>query len=108
MPTKKRPLNDPVDIKLPLDELEVMARFAGTTEFQILKRWARRYGENMKDKAFRLNPADPNMPVTHTRYREQAVGMQILIQYIENAGKRAEEEMFARNDDKKSTQGLPA
>lgn len=81
----------PVKIQTPLAELQVMANFADTTEFKILKRWARRYAEQMKNKSFSLREEDPQFAIKHTRYVEQAVGMQILVRLVEGAAAELEE-----------------
>lgn len=73
------------EIKTPVAELQVMANLAGTTAFSILKRWVRRYTDNLRTKAFRLNPSDKDFIVKHEGYVEQAIGMEIMLRAIENA-----------------------
>ena len=75
----------PVKIQTPLAELQLMANFAGSREFIIIKRWARRYAEQMKNKSFTLREEDPQFAIKHTRYVEQSVGMQILVRLIAGA-----------------------
>lgn len=82
---KDKIVTDPQRIKTPREELEVLSVFADTQAFTILKRVARRYAENLKTFAFSLDPTDPQFAVKHTKYREQAVGMQILIKIIAEA-----------------------
>lgn len=80
-----------VKIKTPLAELQAMSNLADSPVFQVIKRWARRYSENLKNKSFRLNAQDSNFQILHTRYLEQAVGMEILIRAVEGASKKLEE-----------------
>lgn len=80
----------PVKIQTPLAELQLMANFVDKQEFLILKRWARRYAEQMKNKSFTLREEDPQFAIKHTRYVEQAVGMQILIKLIAGAAAELE------------------
>jgi hypothetical protein len=77
-------------IKLPMDELMVLAEMADTTYFEVIKRLARRYAESMKNYVFSLDPADPKLPIKHATYKEQAVGMQLLITAIADARKKLE------------------
>ena len=77
----------PEKIKTPFEELEVMARFADSIEFQVLKRVARRYTENLKTQSFTLREEDPHFQLKHARYVEQAVGMNLLIKAVEAAQK---------------------
>ena len=77
----------PQDVKTPEGELQVMADFAETEAFNILRRWARRYAEKLKNQAFRLNEEDSNFAIKHARYGQQAVGMEILIRFVEGASK---------------------
>lgn len=69
-----------------------MANLADMPHFQILKRWARRYTEQLKNKSFRLNPEDEHFLVKHTRHIEQAVGMELLIKAVEDARKQLNQE----------------
>lgn len=77
----------PEKVKTPIEELEVLARFAESIEFQVLKRVARRYTENLKTQSFTLREEDPQFAIKHTRYVEQAVGMGLLIKAVEAARK---------------------
>lgn len=77
----------PEKVKTPLEELEVLAKFADSIEFQVLKRVARRYTENLKTQSFTLREEDPHFQIKHTRYVEQAVGMNLLIKAVETAQK---------------------
>jgi len=77
----------PEKIKTPIEELEVLARFADSIEFQVLKRVARRYTENLKTQSFTLREEDLQFAIKHTRYVEQAVGMGLLIKVVEAAQK---------------------
>jgi hypothetical protein len=89
MKTKKRDdiLPSPEEVKTPMDELEVLAEFSDSVYFQVLKRVARRYVENLKNQSFTLREEDPQFAIKHTRYVEQAVGMQLLIKIITEAKK---------------------
>jgi len=85
----------PEKIKTPIEELEVLSELENTVFFQVLKRVARRYTEHLKSQSFTLDATDPNFQVKHTRYVEQAVGMNLLIKIIENSPaqlNRAEEQ----------------
>ena len=82
----------PEKIRTPVEELEVLAELEGTVYFQVLKRVARRYTENLKTQSFTLNASDPNFALKHTRFMEQAVGMNLLIKAIEIARKQLNEE----------------
>ena len=73
------------EIKTPAAELQVMANLAGTTQFSILKRWVRRYTDNLRTKAFRLNPADKDFAFKHQSYFQQAIGMEVMLRAVENA-----------------------
>lgn len=75
----------PEQVRLPEDELEALAELSDTIHFQVLKRVARRYTENMKNQAFTLNSSDPNLAIKHSRLVEQAVGMNLLVRIIEQA-----------------------
>lgn len=77
----------PEKIKTPIEELEVLAKFADSIEFQVLKRVARRYTENLKTQSFTLREEDPQFAIKHTRHVEQAVGMGLLIKAVEAAKK---------------------
>jgi hypothetical protein len=77
----------PEKVKTPIEELEVLAKFADSIEFQVLKRVARRYTENLKTQSFTLREEDPQFAIKHTRYVEQAVGMGLLIKAVEAAQK---------------------
>lgn len=82
----------PEEVKMPSEELELMAKLTDTSYFVVLKRWARRYSEKLKNIAFHLNPTDENFLVRHTQLFEQANGMDILISAIENSSKKLDEE----------------
>ena len=75
----------PEKIKTPREELEAMAQLADTVYFKVLKRVARRYVENLKNQSFTLREEDKDFAIKHTRYVEQAVGMQLLIKIIADA-----------------------
>lgn len=74
-----------------MEELEVLSRFRESVEFQVLKRVARRYAENLKSLSFTLREEDPHFAIKHTRYVEQAVGMNLLIKMVEDARKEIAE-----------------
>lgn len=80
-------LPTPEDVITPAEELEVLAELKATVYFTVLKRVARRYVENLKNKSFTLASEDPNLAIKHTRHVEQAVGMQLLIRIIEGASR---------------------
>jgi len=80
-------LPTPGEVKTPMEELEVLAELRESVQFQVLKRVARRYAENLKSLSFTLREEDPHFAIKHTRYVEQAVGMNLLIKIIENARK---------------------
>lgn len=84
-------LPKPEQVKTSLEELEFLARLSGSTEFVILKRVARRYAENLKNLSFTLAEEDPHFAIKHTRYVEQAVGMNLLIKIVAEAKKKLEE-----------------
>lgn len=69
-----------------------MSELSDTVYFKVLKRVARRYTEQMKNKSFTLKEEDPNFAVRHTRFVEQAVGMNLMIKIIEGAGKELRKE----------------
>lgn len=75
-------------VKTSQEELEYLAKFSGSTEFAILKRVARRYAENLKNLSFTLPEEDPYFAIKHTRYVEQAVGMNLLIKIVTDARKQ--------------------
>lgn len=89
-------IESPVKVKTPLEELEILSAFADSDYFVVLNRVARRYADTLKSQAFRLDPLDPNFKTKHTQYFEQAVGMMILLKYVEQAkreySKRMKEE----------------
>lgn len=74
-------------IRTPLAELQVLANGVDTPFFKVLKRWARRTTEHLKNLSFTLKESDPNFKVKHVRYIEQAVGMELLIRAVEGASK---------------------
>jgi hypothetical protein len=98
--SKKRDnlFGSPEELRTPLDELEVLAELSGTVYFQVLKRVARRYAENLKNLSFSLREEDPQFAIKHTRYVEQAVGMQLLIKAINDAKKEVEAVESANED----------
>lgn len=84
-------------IKTPEDELLVLSELSmNETYMTVLKRAVRRYAELLRNRSFRLTPEHPHFAITHTRYYEQANGMQILIDLIEKSpnelAKREKEE----------------
>jgi hypothetical protein len=80
-------LPQPEDVRTPLEELEVLAELGDTVYFQVLKRVARRYAENLKNLSFTLREEDPHFAIKHVRYVEQAVGMQLLLKMVSDAKK---------------------
>ena len=73
----------PQEVILPDEELFVLAEIAKNESYMVvLKRLARAYSDNMAKAAFRLKAEDPHMAIKHTRYFEQAVGMNLLIRII--------------------------
>lgn len=76
----------PEEIKMPITELEIMANFSTSTEFHLLKRWARRYADSLKTRAFMLDETDPKFPIKHRSYTEQVMGMNILLKLVSDAG----------------------
>lgn len=91
MKKKNSLIPKPEEIRTPLAELQVMSNGADTIFFKVLKRWARRYTEQLKNRSFNLNETDPNFKVKHTRYVEQAVGMELLVRAVEGASKKLDE-----------------
>lgn len=81
-------IKQPEAIKLPIEELRVLAELADSQTFIVLKRLARRYTDNLKSLSFTLREEDPHFAIRHTRYVEQAVGMSLLIKAIEEAKKQ--------------------
>lgn len=82
----------PEKVKTPAEELEVLAELETTVYFQVLKRVARRYTENLKAQSFTLNATDPHFQIRHTRFVEQAVGMNLLIRAVELAREQMNKE----------------
>ena len=80
-------LPKPELIKTPIEELEVLAAGSDTTFFVVLKRVARRYAEQLRNLSFTLDETDPHFVVKHTRYVEQAIGMNLLIKIVNDAKK---------------------
>ena len=91
-----RVIDKPQKIKTPLAELELLAQLSDTEYFVVLKRLVRRYVENMKSLSFSLREEDPQFAIKHTRYVEQAVGMEMLIKAIADA--RIEKEAVHENE----------
>jgi len=71
-----------------MEELEVLSELRDSVQFDVLKRVARRYAENLKSLSFTLREEDPHFAIKHTRYVEQAVGMNLLIKMVEDARKQ--------------------
>ncbi len=80
----------PEKIRTPREELEMMVAFSDTPHFVILKRMARRYIEELKNRSYTLREEDPHFAINHTRYAEQGVGMGLLIKFVEGARKELE------------------
>lgn len=79
----------PTELVFPDEELSVLAEIAQNEKYMVvLKRVARAYSDNMAKAAFRLKAEDPQMAIKHTRYFEQAVGMQLLVNLIKEAAQR--------------------
>jgi hypothetical protein len=73
------------------DEILVLAELSRDEKYMsVLKRVARRFADNLSKSAFRLKAESPNFAILHTRYFEQAVGMQFLISLIEKAAKKVD------------------
>ena len=81
-------LPKPELIKTPQEELEILAAGSESTFFIVIKRVARRYAEQLKNLSFTLDETDPHFAIKHTRYVEQAVGMNLLIKIVNDAKKQ--------------------
>lgn len=88
----KKKLDSPYKIKTPLEELEVMARLKETVEWTILKRWIVRYINNLMKASFKLMESDSNLSVRHAEFAGQALGLKMMIRYVEKAGIKLEDE----------------
>lgn len=73
--------------KTPLEELEVMAGFQDTTQYAVIKAWAKRYISNLKNVSFGLLEHDPAMKYKHAEYAGQALGLTQLLRFIEGVSK---------------------
>lgn len=82
----------PEEIKTPKEELAVLAELQNTVYFKVIKRVVRRYEENLKNQSFTLREEDPHFAIKHTRYVEQAVGMNLLLKVVESAAKELRKE----------------
>ena len=91
-------LPSPEKVRTPLEELQVLSELSNTVYFQVLKRVARRFAENLKNMSFTLREEDPQFAIKHTRYVEQAVGMNLLLKAISDAKKEIEK--FEEEDGK--------
>jgi hypothetical protein len=77
-------------VKTTLEELEVISEFKESTEWTIVKRWANRYINNLRRKAFKIPEQHPNFTLEHVDYTGQARGIKALIGAVDNAGKKLE------------------
>lgn len=78
-------------IKVPAEELEILAQLSTTAYFVILKRVARRYAISIKDRMAFLDAKDPNMPLLHAELKFEMVGMDRLLSIIAGAEKKLSE-----------------
>lgn len=70
-------------------ELEMLARLKETTEWAIAKRVANRYKSNLRRRAFRVGLGDPHKTmITIADMQGQAHGIDLLIRFVDNAGKK--------------------
>lgn len=88
MPKKKDRLKK---IRTTTEELEVLARLKDTTDWGIVKRVANRYKMGLRRRAFRVGLGDPQKSaVTLADMQGQAHGIDLLIRFVDNAGKKLE------------------
>lgn len=81
----------PKEVKTPQAELELMAAFAESEAFNVLRRWARRFGEKLRSQAFLLREDDPKFSIRHAEYKNQAIGQELMIRFVEGAAKKLTE-----------------
>lgn len=99
MAKKKKNLDRPEKVKTSLEELEVLSRLKNTVEWDIVKRIASRYIENLRKASFKLDERDPSyLAARHAELTGQALGIRVLIRHIDEAGKKLEK---MEGDDKK-------
>lgn len=80
----------PDKIKTPTDEVEALLRLKDTQEWQVVKRVAVRYIQNLKSISFKLTEENPAyLAARHAELAGQALGIKQLIKFIDESGKRA-------------------
>lgn len=73
-------------------ELEVLARLKETTDWAVVKRIANRYKTNLRRRAFRVGLGDPQKAaITVADMQGQAHGIDLLIRFVDNSGKKLKE-----------------
>lgn len=77
-------------IKTPIEELQIMAGFKDSAQYVVLKKWIKRYVDNMKNVSFRLLEHESTFPYRHAEYAGQAIGLQNLLKFIDDIGKEIE------------------
>ncbi len=76
----------------PLEELELMEGFAGTAQFEIISKWAKRYIDVLKSSAFSLLEDDPSFVIKHASYTGQAFGIEKFLEFIRKASEGAKDD----------------
>ena len=74
----------------PLDELEVMAGFKDTPQWEVMRRWVRRYIENCKGVSYKLLEYDPKFVSRHAELAGQGLGLMNFVKFVEGIGKEIE------------------
>lgn len=93
MAKKKDIKSKPRKTKLKLEELEVLADFKNSTEWEVLKRWMRRYVTNLRSLSYNLpySYSAEDFKVRHRELSAQANAFKALIRVVEKSGKKLEE-----------------
>jgi hypothetical protein len=74
----------------PLDELEVMAGFKDSPQWEVMRRWVKRYIENCKNTSYKLLEHDPRFPFRHAELAGQGLALVTFVKFVENIGKEIE------------------
>ena len=90
---KNKNLDKPHKIRTTVEELEVLARLKDTIEWEIAKRWMRRYIANLKNISFNLSygNTEENFKVKHRDLTAEARALKNFVKVVEKAGKRLDE-----------------
>lgn len=76
-------------VKSTLDELEVLSRLKDSVEFDVIRRIASRYIDNLRRASFKLVETDAHyLSVRHAEFAGQALGIKELIKMVERSGEK--------------------